>query len=116
MRAAARAFVPEDDRQAWRTLHVARQEALIKALWPNAIKGDTKAAATVRSILDSQARLLGLDAPSVSITAYADIESEIASRLKILRDLERQEERKALQRTDSDVLDVTVEPDDAAAG
>ena len=43
------------DRAQWRTLHVARQEALIKALWPAATKGDPKAAQAVRGIMDSQA-------------------------------------------------------------
>lgn len=61
-RALGRVRVPDDQREHWRDLHVQRQEALIQAVWPAAMAGDVRAVTAVRGVLDSQSRMLGLNA------------------------------------------------------
>ena len=56
---------------AVRNAEIARLDRLLLAHWPLAIKADPKATATVLSIMDRRARLLGLDAPQkVDITGW----------------------------------------------
>lgn len=57
--------------EAIRNAEMGRLDRLMLAHWPAAIKGDVKATATVLSIMDRRARLLGLDSPQkVDITGF----------------------------------------------
>ena len=57
--------------EAIRNAEVARLDRLLMAHWPKAVQGDAKATATVLSIMDRRARLLGLDAPQqLDITGW----------------------------------------------
>lgn len=47
-----------------RALHLARLERLLLAAWPRATAGDLDAIDTCRRLLDSVAKLLGLDEPA----------------------------------------------------
>ena len=62
-----------------RKAELARLDKLMRAHWPAAIEGDTKATAMVLQIMDRRARYLGLDAPqkidlTASIRAMAERE------------------------------------------
>ena len=52
--------VESDVVEEYRALSLQRQDALLERLWPAAMDGDLKAVASVRRIVDSQCRLLGL--------------------------------------------------------
>lgn len=54
-----------------RNAELGRLDRLLLAHWPAAVKGDYRATATVLSIMDRRARLLGLDAPlRIDLTAW----------------------------------------------
>jgi hypothetical protein len=66
---AVRRALREDDervaplRDQYRTLSLARYERLLRTWWPRAVADDLDAAKYVNTLLEREARLLGLDAP-----------------------------------------------------
>lgn len=60
---ALRASVQEPAAEL-RTLELERLDSLLRALWPQAIKGNTAAVDRVLKIMDRRAGYLGLDAPA----------------------------------------------------
>lgn len=81
-------------RDALRKLHNLRIERLIQGLWSAAAtKGDVKAAAAIKGLLERQAKLNGLDAPiNVQITDKFDAEIEA-----LLAELGAAESREGVQ-------------------
>jgi len=72
-------------RDEFRKISVARTERLLRALWPQAIKGDVGVIDRVMKIMERQARLLGLDAPT-QITITDETRGELS---RMVGDLEK---------------------------
>lgn len=75
----------EEHREQLRALQLARTERMLRAIWPNVIAGDLFAIDRALKILDRQARLLGLDAP----TQVAVTEQSRDELMLLLSDLEQ---------------------------
>jgi hypothetical protein len=79
-----------DERDAWRREQAARCDRLIRALWPQAMNGDTKAHGAITRHLERQARLLGLDAPT-RVQVDDGLTAEIEGLLAEMGRLEREQ-------------------------
>lgn len=63
-----------------RWLEVDRLDRLQAAVWPKALKGDTKAADTAHRLIVSRCKILGLEAPTqIQLNARMDLESTIVA-------------------------------------
>lgn len=63
-----------------RWLEVDRLDRLQAAVWPKALKGDTKAADTAHRLIVSRCKILGLEAPTqVQLSTRLDLESTIVA-------------------------------------
>ena len=73
-----------------RELEAARLDALMRAHWPFALAGDSKAAVVVLRTMERRAKLLGLDAPmvaSVDVTVFeggSELDREVQRLAEIL--------------------------------
>jgi hypothetical protein len=72
-------------RDEFRRITVARTERLIRGLWNNAIRGDLAAVDRVVKIMERQAKLLGLDAPT-QVTITDETKSELS---RLIGDVEK---------------------------
>jgi hypothetical protein len=72
-------------RDEYRQLHLMRTDRALRAIWPKVIHGDLGAIDRLVRLLDRQAKLLGLDAPTqISVTA-----TDQTALLAMLDDIER---------------------------
>lgn len=63
-----------------RWLEVSRLDRIQAAVWPKAMKGDTKAADTAHRVIITRCKILGLEAPTViQLSARLDLESTIVA-------------------------------------
>jgi hypothetical protein len=63
-----------------RWLEVSRLDRLQAAVWPKALKGDTKAADTAHRLIVSRCKILGLEAPTqIQLSARMDLESTLVA-------------------------------------
>jgi hypothetical protein len=63
-----------------RWLEVNRLDRLQAAVWPKAMKGDTKAADTAHRLIVSRCKILGLEAPTqIQLSARMDLESTLVA-------------------------------------
>jgi AraC-like DNA-binding protein len=63
VRSALQTILPDETRDEYRRLEIARIDALQAAMWPRAIAGDAKAAGIVLRCVSTRSDLLGLEAP-----------------------------------------------------
>jgi hypothetical protein len=73
-----------EKREEYRAVQVARTERLLNGVWRFAIKGDRDAINAALKIMERQAKLLGLDAPT-QVSISEDTRSQV---LRLLDDLE----------------------------
>ena len=74
-----------DVRESYRTMQLLRIERSIRAIWPQVLQGDLFAIDRELKLMERQAKLLGLDAPT-TITITDDTKSELT---QLITDLEQ---------------------------
>jgi len=74
-----------DIRESYRTMQLLRLERSLRAIWPQVLQGDLFAIDRELKLMERQAKLLGLDAPT-QITITEDTKSELS---QLITDLEQ---------------------------
>lgn len=92
----AEVAIGAEQRETLRQQQQYRLEQMLRAVWPNALRGDVKAQERVLRILERQARLLGLDAP-VNLRVSDGLDAEIEAMLEEMQRLAEQQAAAALQ-------------------
>jgi len=76
----------DDAVDEYRALEIGRLEELLTAYYPDAMKGDLRAAEMCLKVIDAEVKLLGLDSPDAS---DGKVESIVISAEHPIRDLKR---------------------------
>jgi len=93
--------IPFESVQDLRTLEGDRLDALMSALWPMAMVGNTQAVRAVLSVMDRRARLFGLDKPyKVELESWSveSIDAEVERLARLLGQSRKSPEDLSLHR------------------